>query len=132
MNIETLRYSHPNVCEKKPSNIIDKPTKKYAPRTKAKIKVEPLAPEIQENNLVEQQQYQEIAPPLSKATPPKPQQKPQQEQIIQPSNPYANLTQQQLIQSQMKSMNAEIMRRKQEKSNNMCKAMFQPRTKKSK
>ena len=131
MNIKTLRYSHPNVCEKKPSNIIDKPVKKYAPRTKTKIKVEPLAPEVQENNSVEHQQNQEMAPPLSKATPPKPQQ-PQQEQPTQYLNPYANLTQQQLIQLQMKSMNAEIMRRKQEKSDNMCKAMFQSRSKKSK
>ena len=73
-----------------------------------------------------------MEPPLSKATPPKPQQQPQQEQPIQYLNPYANLTQQQLIQLQMKSMNAEIMRRKQEKSDNICKAMFQSRSKKSK
>ena len=128
MTTKTLRYSHPNVCEKKPSNIIDKPVKKYAPRAKTKINVEPLAPEPQENNLVEPQQYQEKQQPLSKAMSAKPQQQEQQ----QPSNPYANLTQQQLLQLQMKSMNAEIMRRKQEKSDNMCKAMFQARSKKSK
>ena len=45
MTIKTLRYSHPEKCEKKPSNIIDKPVKRQAPRTKAKINVEPLAPE---------------------------------------------------------------------------------------
>ena len=69
-------------------------------------------------------QYQEQQPPVSKAIPPVPPQ--------QFSNPYANLTQQQLLQLQMKSMNAEIMRRRQEKSDNMCKAMFQSRSKKSK
>ena len=127
MSVKTLRYSHPNVCEKKPSNIIDKPVKKYAPR-KSKINVEPLAPEPQENNLVEPQQYQEQQQPLLKTTPPKPPQQIQQ----QPLNPYANLTQQQLLQLQMKSMNAEIMRRRQEKTDNMCKAMFQARSKKSK
>ena len=137
MTIKTLRYSHPEKCEKKPSNIIDKPVRKQAPRTKAKINVEPLAPEHNENNSVEPPQYQEQQPPLSrlrhegersspsKAIPPAP---PQQ----QFSNPYANLTQQQLLQLQMKSMNAEITRRRQEKSDNMCKAMFQARSKKSK
>ena len=128
MTTKTLRYSHPSVCEKKPSNIIDKPVKKYAPRKKTKINVEPLAPEPQENNLVEPQQYQEQQQPLSKAMPAKPPQQIQQ----QPLNPYANLTQQQLLQLQMRSMNAEIMRRRQEKSDNMCKAMFQARSKKSK
>ena len=56
---------------------------------------------------------------------------PQQEQPIQPSNPCANLTQQQLLQLHMKSMNAEIMGRKPEKPDNMCKAMSQPRSRKS-
>ena len=124
MTIKTLRYSHPEKCEKKPSNIIDKPVKRQAPRTKAKINVEPLAPEHNENNSVAQPQYQEQQPPVSKAIPQVPQQ--------QFSNPYANLTQQQLLQLQMKSMNAEILRRRQEKSDNMCKAMFQSRSKKSK
>ena len=88
-----------------------------------------MAPEPQENNLVAPQQYQEQQQPLLKTTPPKP---PQQIQQQQPSNPYANLTQQQLLQLQMRSMNVEIMKRKQEKSDNMCKAMFQARSKKSK
>lgn len=124
MTIKTLRYSHPEKCEKKPSNIIDKPVRKQAPRTKAKINVEPLAPDHNENNTVAPPQYQEQLPPVSNAIPPVPQQ--------QFSNPYANLTQQQLLQLQMKSMNAEITRRRQEKSDNMCKAMFQSRSKKSK
>ena len=38
MNIKTLRYSHPNVCEKKPSNIIDKPVKKIL-ELKQKLKL---------------------------------------------------------------------------------------------
>ena len=28
MSVKTLSYSHPTVCEKKPSNIVDKPVKK--------------------------------------------------------------------------------------------------------
>ena len=130
MTIKTLRYSHPEKCEKKPSNIIDKPVKRQAPRTKAKINVEPLAPEHNENNSVAQPQYQEQQPPVSKAIPPVPTVPTVPHQQF--SNPYANLTQQQLLQLQMKSMNAEIMRRRQEKSDNMCKAMFQSRSKKSK
>ena len=55
MTAKTLRYSHPNVCEKKPTNITDKPVKKHAPRSKAQTNVEPLAPEPQEHNLAEPQ-----------------------------------------------------------------------------
>ena len=122
MCMKTLRYSHPEKCEGKPSDILKKPVRKS--NIKPKINVEPLAPE---NNSVAPLQYQEQQPPPSKAMPTVPT-VPQQ----QPLNPYANLTQQQLLQLQMRSMNAEIMRRKQEKSDNMCKAMFQSRSKKSK
>ena len=123
MCMKTLRYSHPEKCEGKPSDILKKPVRKS--NVKAKINVEPLAPE---NNSVAPQQYQEQRPPPSIPTVPTVPTVPQQ----QPPNPYANLTQQQLIQLQMRSMNAEIMRRRQEKSANMCKAMFQSRSKKSK
>ena len=109
MTVKTLRYSHPSVCEKKPSNVIDKPVKKYAPRAKTKINVEPLAPKQQENKLVAPQQYQEKQQPISEAM------LPQQQQQPQVPNPYDNLTQQQLMHLQMGSMNTEIMRRKQEK-----------------
>ena len=45
--------------------------------------------------------------------------------------PYDNLTQAQLIQLQLRTMNQEMMRRKQEKANTMCQAMFNSRSKKS-
>ena len=128
MTVKTLRYSHSSVCEKKPSNVIDKPVKKYAPRAKTKINVEPLAPKQQENKLVAPQQYQEKQQPITEAM--LPQQ--QQQQQPQVSNPYDNLTQQQLMHLQMRSMNTEIMRRKQEKTYNMCQSMFKSRSKKSK
>ena len=122
MTVKTLRYTHPEKCEKKPSNIIDKPVKRQAPRTKAKINVEPLAPEHNENNSVAPPQYQEQQQPVSKAIPPVPTVPTVPQQHF--SNPYANLTQQQLLQLQMKSMNAEILRRRQEKSDNIAKPCF--------
>ena len=126
MCMKTLRYSHPEKCEGKPSDILKKPVRKS--NIKPKINVEPLAPE---NNSVAPQQYQEQQPPLSMPTVPTVPTVPAVPQQ-QPLNPYANLTQQQLLQLQMNTMNAEIMRRRQEKSANMCKAMFQSRSKKSK
>ena len=45
--------------------------------------------------------------------------------------PYGNLTQAQLIQLQLRTMNQEMMRRTQEKANTMCQAMFNSRFKKS-
>ena len=126
MCMKTLRYSHPAKCEGKPSDILKKPVRKS--NVKPKINVEPLAPE---NNSVAPPQYQEQQPPPSMPTVPNVPNVPNVPQQ-QPLNPYANLTQQQLLQLQMNTMNAEIMRRRQEKSANMCKAMFQSRSKKSK
>ena len=126
MCMKTLRYSHPEKCEGKPSNVLKKPVRKN--NVKPKINVEPLAPE---NNSVASPQYQEQRLPPSMPTVPNVPSVPSVPQQ-QPLNPYANLTQQQLLQLQMNTMNAEIMRRRQEKSANMCKAMFQSRSKKSK
>ena len=94
------------------------------------MKVKPLSVENNEEtrNVPGQQQpvaqlaqtkYQ-IPPPVSKAMPPSP-----------PPNmqPYDNLTQAQLIQLQLQTMNQEMMRRNQEKANNMCQAMFKSRSK---
>ena len=91
MNMKTLRYSHPNRCEGKPSDIMSKPVRKN--RVKPKVKVKPLSVENNEeirNAPVQQQpvaqltqtKYQ-IPPPVSKAMPPPP-----------PPNmqPYDNLT----------------------------------------
>ena len=124
MTVKTLRYSHPNVCEKKPSNIIDMRVKNYAPRAKTNINVEPLAPETQQNNLVEPQNIKKYNNLFQKPCHPN-----HDNNLNNNLKPYANLTQQQFLQLQMKSMNAEIMRRKQEKSDNMCQAMFQSRSK---
>ena len=126
MSMKTLRYSHPEKCEGKPSDILKKPVRKS--NVKAKINVEPLATE---NNSVAPPQYQEQRPPPSIPTVPTVPNVPivPQQQF---QNPYENLSQQQLIQLQMRSMNAEIMRRRQEKSDKMCQAMFQSRSKKSK
>ena len=99
---------------------------------KPKVKVKPLSVENNEkirNVPVQQQSVAQLAqakhqvpPPVSKAMPPPP-----------PPNmqPYDNLTQAQLIQLQLRTMNQEMMRRKQEKANNMCQAMFNSRSKKS-
>ena len=130
MNMKTLRYSHPDKCEGKPSDIMSKPVRKN--NVKPKVKVKPLSVENNEetrNVPVQQQPVAQLAqtkchipPPVSKAMPPPP-----------PPNvqPYDNLTQAQLIQLQLRTMNQEMMRRKQEKGNTMCQAMFNSRSKKS-
>ena len=130
MNMKTLRYSHPDKCEGKPSDIMSKPVRKN--NMKPKVKVKPLSVENNEkirNVPVQQQPVAQLAqakhqvpPPVSKAMPPPP-----------PPNmqPYDNLTQAQLIQLQLRTMNQEMMRRKQEKANTMCQAMFNSRSKKS-
>ena len=123
MNMKTLRYSHPDKCEGKPSDIMSKPVRKNI--VKPKVKVKPLIGENNEetrNVPVQQQPVAQIPPPVSKAMPPPP-----------PPNmqPYDNLTQAQLIQLQLRTMNQEMMRRRQEKANNMCQAMFNSRSKKS-
>ena len=125
MNKKKLRYSLTANCEKRPGNILDKPVRKNAPRTK--IKVEDLAPKQEE--VITASPKPPHNPQLSQPAPPKakPQAPPPQ---APPENPYANLTQSQLIQLQMRSMNAEIQRRKQEKADMLSKAMFQPRSKK--
>ena len=130
MNMKTLRYSHPDKCEGKPSDIMSKPVRKN--NMKPKVKVKPLSVENNEkirNVPVQQQPVAQLAqakhqvpPPVSKAMPPPP-----------PPNmqPYDNLTQAQLIQLQLRTMNQEMMRRKQEKANTMCQAMFNSRFQKS-
>ena len=130
MNMKTLRYSHPDKCEGKLSDITSKPVRKN--NVKPKVKVKPLNVENSEeiaNVPVQQQPVAQLAQtipkapaPVSKAVPPPP-----------PPNmqPYDNLTQAQLIQLQLRTMNQEMMRRRQEKANNMCQAMFNSRSKKS-
>ena len=129
MNMKTLRYSHPDKCEGKPSDIMSKPVRKN--NMKPKVKVKPLSVENNEEIRsvpVQQQPVAQLAqakhqvpPPVSKAMPPPP-----------PPNmqPYDNLTQAQLMQLQLRTMNQEMMRRRQEKANNMCQAMFNSRSKK--
>ena len=99
MNMKTLRYSHPDKCEGKPSDIMSKPVRKN--NVKPKVKVKPLSVENNEetrNVPVQQQPVAQLAQakhevllPVSKAMPPPP-----------PPNmqPYDNLTQAQLIQLQ--------------------------------
>ena len=82
-----------------------------------KVKVKPLSVEnIEETRNVP---IMKAPPSVSKAKPPPP-----------PPNmqPYDNLTQAQLIQLQLRTMKPEMMRRKQEKANNMCQAMFSSRS----
>ena len=115
MNMKTLRYSHPEKCEGKPSDITSKPVRKS--NVKSKLKAVP----IRTQNMEEVEQHEapprvaKAPPPVSKSMPPPP-----------PPNmqPYDNLTQAQLIQLQLRTMNQEILRRKQEKANGMCQAMF--------
>ena len=117
MSLKTLRYSHK--CSG--------PLENKAIKPKPKVKVKPIAinndPQQPVAQLAQMAQPKPKAPtPVSKAMPPPP-----------PPNmqPYDNLTQAQLIQLQMRSMHQEIMRRKQEKANNICQAMFKSRSKKS-
>ena len=126
MNMKTLRYSHPH----KPSDIMSKPVRKN--NVKPKVKVKPLsvenneeirnAPIMKAPTSGRSPEVERISPPVSKAMPPPP-----------PPNmqPYDNLTQAQLIQLQLRTMNQEMMRRKQEKVNSMRQAMFNSRSKKS-
>ena len=118
MNMKTLRYSHPDKCEGKPSDIMSKPVRKN--NVKPKVKVKPLT--VENNEEITNAPIIKAPPPVSKAMPPPP-----------PPNmqPYDNLTQAQLIQLQLRTMNQEMMRRKQEKANSMCQAMFKSRCKKS-
>ena len=120
--MKTLWYSHPEKCEGKPSDITTKPVRKNS--AKPKVKAVP----IKTQNAEEVEQYEappkvaRAPPPVSKSMPPPP----------PPNmNPYDNLTQAQLIQLQMRTMNQEIMKRRQEKANMLSKAMFQPKSKKS-
>ena len=97
---------------------------------KPKIKVQNLAPEPEDENETftnePEQLYQQPAP-LTKTPVPKP--KAPMTQPAQPVNPYANLTQSQLLQLQLRSMNAEIQRRRQEKAYMLGKSMFSSRSK---
>ena len=130
MNMKTKRYSHPDKCEGKPSDIMSKPVRKN--NVKPKVKVKPLNVENNEETRIVPVQQQpaaqlaqtkcQIPPPVSKAMPPPP---------APNMQPYDNLTQAQLIQLQLRTMNQEMMRRKQEKANTMCQAMFNSRSKKS-
>ena len=118
MSMKTLRYSHPDKCEGKPSDIMSKPVRKNI--VKPKVKVKPLS--VENNEEIRNAPIIKAPPPVSKAMPPPP-----------PPNmqPYDNLTQAELIQLQLRTMNQEMMRRKQEKANTMCQAMFNSRSKKS-
>ena len=121
VNKKNLKYTHPKTCEGKPCDTTKTPIRPKA-KAKFKITVKPL-----ETVEVPQHQPEYIQPPPTpKAkTPTMPNQ-----QV--PLNPYAGLTQSQLLQLQYRSMSAEIARRRQEKANNLSKAMFQSRSKKSK
>ena len=117
MSLKTLRYSHK--CSG--------PLENKAIKPKPKVRVKPIAinndPQQPVAQLAQMAQPKPKAPtPVPKAMPPPP-----------PPNmqPYDNLTQAQLIQLQMRSMHQEMMRRKQEKANNICQAMFKSRSKKS-
>ena len=118
MNMKTLRYSHPDKCEGKPSDIMSKPVRKII--VKPKVKVKPLS--VENNEEIRNAPVIKTPPPVSKAMPPPP---------APNMQPYDNLTQAQLIQLQLRTMNQEMMRRKQEKANTMCQAMFNSRSKKS-
>ena len=132
MCMKTLRYSHPTKCEGKPSDILQKPVRKN--NLKPKIKVQNLAPEPKEENETftnePQQLYQQPAPSTKATVPSVP--TPKTTVVQQPVNPYANLSQSQLLQLQLRSMNAEIQRRRQEKADKLGQAMFSSRSKKSK
>ena len=117
MSLKTLRYSHK--CSG--------PLENKAIKPKPKVRVKPIAinndPQQPVAQLAQMAQPKPKAPtPVSKAMPPPP-----------PPNmqPYDNLTQTQLIQLQLRTMNQDMMRRKQEKANNICQAMFKSRFKKS-
>ena len=131
MCMKTLRYSHPAKCEKKPSDILQKPVRKNI--VKPKIKVQNLAPEPEEDNEIftnePQQLYQQPKPSTKATVPSVPTPKTTMPQQV---NPYANLSQSQLLQLQLRSMNAEIQRRRQEKADKLGQAMFSSRSKKSK
>ena len=131
MCMKTLRYSHPTKCEGKPSDILQKPVRTN--NLKPKIKVQNLAPEPEEDNEFftnEPRQLYQQPKASTKATMPNvPTPK---TTMMQPVNPYANLSQSQLLQLQLRSMNAEIQRRRQEKADMLGKAMFSSRSKKSK
>ena len=118
MSMKTLRYSHPDKCEGKPSDIMSKPVRKNI--VKPKVKVKPLS--VENNEEIRNAPVIKTPPPVSKAMPPPP---------APNMQPYDNLTQAQLIQLQLRTMNQEMMRRKQEKANTMCQAMFNSRSKKS-
>ena len=113
--MKTARYTHKDTCEGKPSNIVEKPVRKN--NVKPKVQVKPVIVESHGEPIIHK-----APPPVSKAMPPPP-----------PPNmqPYDNLTQAQLYQLHMRTMNQEIMRRRQEKAHNMCQAMFKSRPKKS-
>ena len=127
ITMKTARYTHKDTCEGKPSNIIEKPVRKN--NVKPKVQVKPVSVESHEEPVIHK-----APPPVSKAIPSG--QSPERERSSPtppPPNmqPYDNLTQAQLYQLHMRTMNQEIMRRRQEKANNMCQAMFKSRPKKS-
>ena len=106
--MKTLR----DKCEDKPSDIMSKPVRKNNVKPKVKVNVE-------NNEKITNAPILKAPPPVSKAMPPPPPPKMQ---------PYDNLTQAQLIQLQLRTMNQEMMRRRQEKANTMCQAMFNSRS----
>ena len=127
MCMKTLRYSHPEKCEGKPSDILKKPVRKN--NVKPKIKVQNLAPDPESENEIfaeEPQQNYQQPKPLTKTPLPTPKAQP-----AQPVNPYANLTHSQLLQLQLRTMNSEIQKRRQEKADMLGKAMFSSRSKKT-
>ena len=126
ISMKTARYTHKDTCEGKPSNIIEKPVRKN--NVKPKVQVKPASVETHETI------PQQAPPPVSKAVLPRPRSEGGQSPPLPPPpnmHPYDNLTQAQLYQLHMRTMNQEIMRRRQEKANNMCQAMFKSRPKKS-
>ena len=123
--MKTLRYSHPEKCEGKPSDITTKPVRKS--NVEPKVKAVEIKPASSEEPIIPKQ----APPPASKSMPPPRLCRDDANALSPPPkmNPYDNLTQAQLIQLQLRTMNLEILRRKQEKANGMCQAMFNARPK---
>ena len=120
VSMKTLRYSHPEKCEGKPCDIMTKPVRKN--NVKPRVKAMPI-----NTQTIEEVEQHEEPPKVSKAPPPVSKSMPPPPPPFM--NPYDNLSQAQLIQLQMKTMNQELLRRRQEKADALAKAMFQSKTK---
>ena len=103
MKLKSLRYGHQQKCQ---GTLEQKPVKPFSkPRATPKPKAQP------------------IQQPIIQEVQPKPTQ-PVQNQIVQPRNPLADLTNHyQLLQQQ-------FIRQKKEKYNNLCQNMFSTKSKK--